>query len=167
MNVGPAVILVSLCLLVIFFKLYLHVSPDSVWDFHVHRWKDLLNGDLLFLLIISSVSFSVFRFHQRYLKTLFLKKNYFHPCMSSSSFVRCPFSQPFLWLRCTVFILNPRSAPGPAGAPAPEGGNQPPPNLTSNRRLQQTQAQVDEVRETYCTHTFHCTLEAEHFTVGL
>uniref|UniRef100_A0A3B4AB22 V-SNARE coiled-coil homology domain-containing protein n=1 Tax=Periophthalmus magnuspinnatus TaxID=409849 RepID=A0A3B4AB22_9GOBI len=26
-----------------------------------------------------------------------------------------------------------------------EGGNQPPPNLTSNRRLQQTQAQVDEV----------------------
>ncbi|KAL7848480.1 hypothetical protein AOLI_G00231980 [Acnodon oligacanthus] len=37
------------------------------------------------------------------------------------------------------------SAPGPAGAPAPEGGNQAPPNLTSNRRLQQTQAQVDEV----------------------
>ncbi|KAM4620328.1 vesicle-associated membrane protein 2 [Polymixia lowei] len=36
-----------------------------------------------------------------------------------------------------------RSAPA-AGAPAPEGGNQPP-NLTSNRRLQQTQAQVDEV----------------------
>lgn len=35
-----------------------------------------------------------------------------------------------------------RSAP--AGAPAAEGGNQPP-NLTSNRRLQQTQAQVDEV----------------------
>ncbi|XP_071384277.1 vesicle-associated membrane protein 2 [Centroberyx affinis] len=34
------------------------------------------------------------------------------------------------------------SAPA-AGAPA-EGGNQPP-NLTSNRRLQQTQAQVDEV----------------------
>ncbi|KAK2871223.1 hypothetical protein QQF64_002367 [Cirrhinus molitorella] len=33
----------------------------------------------------------------------------------------------------------------PAGAPAPEGGNQAPPNLTSNRRLQQTQAQVDEV----------------------
>ncbi|KAL2094553.1 hypothetical protein ACEWY4_009272 [Coilia grayii] len=37
-----------------------------------------------------------------------------------------------------------RSAPA-AGAPAPEGGNPPPPNLTSNRRLQQTQAQVDEV----------------------
>ncbi|KAL7846324.1 hypothetical protein SRHO_G00213040 [Serrasalmus rhombeus] len=37
------------------------------------------------------------------------------------------------------------SAPGPAGAPAPDGGNQAPPNLTSNRRLQQTQAQVDEV----------------------
>lgn len=40
-----------------------------------------------------------------------------------------------------------RSAPAPAGAPAAEGGNQPPPNLTSNRRLQQTQAQVDEVSE--------------------
>lgn len=39
-----------------------------------------------------------------------------------------------------------RSAPAPAGAPAAEGANQPP-NLTSNRRLQQTQAQVDEVRE--------------------
>uniref|UniRef100_A0A7N6A2E7 V-SNARE coiled-coil homology domain-containing protein n=1 Tax=Anabas testudineus TaxID=64144 RepID=A0A7N6A2E7_ANATE len=39
------------------------------------------------------------------------------------------------------------SSPGvlAAGAPAPEGGNQAPPNLTSNRRLQQTQAQVDEV----------------------
>lgn len=37
-----------------------------------------------------------------------------------------------------------RSAPA-AGAPAPEGGSQQPPNLTSNRRLQQTQAQVDEV----------------------
>ncbi|XP_067288788.1 vesicle-associated membrane protein 2 [Pseudorasbora parva] len=36
------------------------------------------------------------------------------------------------------------SAPAPAGAPAAEGANQPP-NLTSNRRLQQTQAQVDEV----------------------
>ncbi|KAK9536253.1 hypothetical protein VZT92_006053 [Zoarces viviparus] len=35
-----------------------------------------------------------------------------------------------------------RSAP--AGAPGADGGNQPP-NLTSNRRLQQTQAQVDEV----------------------
>uniref|UniRef100_A0A3Q4AZC7 V-SNARE coiled-coil homology domain-containing protein n=1 Tax=Mola mola TaxID=94237 RepID=A0A3Q4AZC7_MOLML len=37
------------------------------------------------------------------------------------------------------------SAPA-AGAPATEGGApQQPPNLTSNRRLQQTQAQVDEV----------------------
>ncbi|XP_068600477.1 vesicle-associated membrane protein 2-like [Brachionichthys hirsutus] len=36
-----------------------------------------------------------------------------------------------------------RSAPAAAG-PAGEGANQPP-NLTSNRRLQQTQAQVDEV----------------------
>ncbi|KAF5889720.1 procollagen C-endopeptidase enhancer 2-like, partial [Clarias magur] len=46
-------------------------------------------------------------------------------------------------LPCFQFYTE--SAPGPAGAPAPEGGNQPPPNLTSNRRLQQTQAQVDEV----------------------
>ncbi|KAM9438777.1 vesicle-associated membrane protein 3-like isoform 1-T1 [Salvelinus alpinus] len=35
------------------------------------------------------------------------------------------------------------SAPAAAGAPA--DGAAPPPNLTSNRRLQQTQAQVDEV----------------------
>jgi len=39
-------------------------------------------------------------------------------------------------------VLICRSAPAPAGAP--EGANAPP-NLTSNRRLQQTQAQVDEV----------------------
>uniref|UniRef100_A0A8C6M5E2 Vesicle associated membrane protein 1a n=1 Tax=Nothobranchius furzeri TaxID=105023 RepID=A0A8C6M5E2_NOTFU len=37
-------------------------------------------------------------------------------------------------------------APGAPGAPEGEGGPRaPPPNLTSNRRLQQTQAQVDEV----------------------
>lgn len=48
-----------------------------------------------------------------------------------------------------VFIQRPkyfylhRSAPATG---APEGGApQQPPNLTSNRRLQQTQAQVDEV----------------------
>ncbi|XP_044777731.1 vesicle-associated membrane protein 2 [Neomonachus schauinslandi] len=36
--------------------------------------------------------------------------------------------------------------PPPPAAPAGEGGPPaPPPNLTSNRRLQQTQAQVDEV----------------------
>ncbi len=35
------------------------------------------------------------------------------------------------------------------GAPEGEGGSPaPPPNLTSNRRLQQTQAQVDEVKPT-------------------
>lgn len=44
-----------------------------------------------------------------------------------------------------------RSAPA-SGAPATEGGApQQPPNLTSNRRLQQTQAQVDEV-STAITH---------------
>lgn len=44
---------------------------------------------------------------------------------------------------CFLFFII-RSAPA-AGAPGPEGANQGPPNLTSNRRLQQTQAQVDEV----------------------
>ncbi|XP_061408160.1 vesicle-associated membrane protein 2-like, partial [Lethenteron reissneri] len=42
--------------------------------------------------------------------------------------------------------LSCRSTPeagAPGGAGGPPGG--PPPNLTSNRRLQQTQAQVDEV----------------------
>ena len=44
-----------------------------------------------------------------------------------------------------LFLFFVRSAPA-AGAPATEGGApQQPPNLTSNRRLQQTQAQVDEV----------------------
>ncbi|KAM5213492.1 vesicle-associated membrane protein 2 isoform 1-T1 [Hipposideros larvatus] len=38
------------------------------------------------------------------------------------------------------------AATAPPAAPAGEGGPPgPPPNLTSNRRLQQTQAQVDEV----------------------
>uniref|UniRef100_A0A6I8P075 Vesicle associated membrane protein 2 n=2 Tax=Ornithorhynchus anatinus TaxID=9258 RepID=A0A6I8P075_ORNAN len=38
------------------------------------------------------------------------------------------------------------AAPAPPAAPAGEGGPPAaPPNLTSNRRLQQTQAQVDEV----------------------
>ncbi|XP_048882723.1 vesicle-associated membrane protein 1-like [Brienomyrus brachyistius] len=45
----------------------------------------------------------------------------------------------------------PAGAPGAPGAPGGEGGApgggppQAPPNLTSNRRLQQTQAQVEEV----------------------
>ncbi|KAF7700894.1 hypothetical protein HF521_002059 [Silurus meridionalis] len=63
---------------------------------------------------------------------------------------RAPASSELNELRlCTTRLpQNPNhilSAPAPAGAPAPEGGNQAPPNLTSNRRLQQTQAQVDEV----------------------
>uniref|UniRef100_A0A8C1FAF8 Vesicle-associated membrane protein 1 n=1 Tax=Cyprinus carpio TaxID=7962 RepID=A0A8C1FAF8_CYPCA len=38
------------------------------------------------------------------------------------------------------------ASPGAPGAPEGEGGSSAqPPNLTSNRRLQQTQAQVDEV----------------------
>lgn len=40
-------------------------------------------------------------------------------------------------------IVSFRSAP--AGAPTEGGAPNQPPNLTSNRRLQQTQAQVDEV----------------------
>ena len=50
------------------------------------------------------------------------------------------------------FTTISRSAPTAPAAPPPAGGGEgggppaPPPNLTSNRRLQQTQAQVDEVR---------------------
>lgn len=43
----------------------------------------------------------------------------------------------------------PAGAPGAPGAPGAEGapgtGPTPPPNTSSNRRLQQTQAQVEEV----------------------
>lgn len=50
----------------------------------------------------------------------------------------------FFFLGPNYFSLH-RSAPA-TGAPGTEGGApQQPPNLTSNRRLQQTQAQVDEV----------------------
>ncbi|XP_033898002.1 synaptobrevin [Acipenser ruthenus] len=35
--------------------------------------------------------------------------------------------------------------PGPPGAPGAPGAPEPPPNTSSNRRLQQTQAQVEEV----------------------
>ncbi|CDQ92123.1 unnamed protein product, partial [Oncorhynchus mykiss] len=48
----------------------------------------------------------------------------------------------FLQLGLMLCLID-RSAPAAAGAPA--DGAAPPPNLTSNRRLQQTQAQVDEV----------------------
>ncbi|KAM6163215.1 LOW QUALITY PROTEIN: vesicle-associated membrane protein 2 [Rhynchocyon petersi] len=55
--------------------------------------------------------------------------------------------------RARALSLNPSlplrsatAATAPPAAPAGEGGPPaPPPNLTSNRRLQQTQAQVDEV----------------------
>ncbi|RXN05915.1 vesicle-associated membrane 2-like protein [Labeo rohita] len=40
---------------------------------------------------------------------------------------------------------NPAGAPGAPGAPGGGGPPAPPPNTTSNRRLQQTQAQVEEV----------------------
>uniref|UniRef100_A0AAA9SML2 Vesicle associated membrane protein 2 n=2 Tax=Bos TaxID=9903 RepID=A0AAA9SML2_BOVIN len=46
----------------------------------------------------------------------------------------------------TVSVRSATAATAPPAAPAGEGGPPaPPPNLTSNRRLQQTQAQVDEV----------------------
>lgn len=51
-----------------------------------------------------------------------------------------------------LFLLLFRSTPetgAPGGGPDGEGGP-PAPNLTSNRRLQQTQAQVDEVRHLLC-----------------
>ncbi|KAL4659588.1 synaptic vesicle-associated integral membrane protein [Arapaima gigas] len=53
----------------------------------------------------------------------------------------------YTYVRVVLKTKHPQyemSAPAPAAAPAP-AENQPPPNLTSNRRLQQTQAQVDEV----------------------
>ncbi|XP_048009197.1 vesicle-associated membrane protein 2 isoform X1 [Megalobrama amblycephala] len=40
---------------------------------------------------------------------------------------------------------NPAGAPGAPGGPGGAGPPAPPPNTTSNRRLQQTQAQVEEV----------------------
>lgn len=55
----------------------------------------------------------------------------------------------YVFISSTYSLFN-RSTPdaGTPGAPADgEGGPAAPaPNLTSNRRLQQTQAQVDEVR---------------------
>ncbi|MGH0124025.1 UNVERIFIED_CONTAM: hypothetical protein FKN15_015714 [Acipenser sinensis] len=39
----------------------------------------------------------------------------------------------------------PAAAPGPPGPPGAPGAPEPPPNTSSNRRLQQTQAQVEEV----------------------
>uniref|UniRef100_A0ABI8AIW0 V-SNARE coiled-coil homology domain-containing protein n=1 Tax=Felis catus TaxID=9685 RepID=A0ABI8AIW0_FELCA len=46
----------------------------------------------------------------------------------------------------TLSLRSATAATAPPAAPAGEGGPPaPPPNLTSNRRLQQTQAQVDEV----------------------
>ncbi|XP_055081475.1 vesicle-associated membrane protein 3-like [Periophthalmus magnuspinnatus] len=54
-----------------------------------------------------------------------------------------------MWEILLFFLLSLRSTPeGAPGAPGPTDSDGPPaaaPNLTSNRRLQQTQAQVDEV----------------------
>lgn len=51
-----------------------------------------------------------------------------------------------LGLNLSLPLRSATAATAPPAAPAGEGGPPgPPPNLTSNRRLQQTQAQVDEV----------------------
>lgn len=54
-----------------------------------------------------------------------------------------------------VFCFASRSAPAAAAPPAAGGEGvgppPPPPNLTSNRRLQQTQAQVDEVSSAFAS----------------
>uniref|UniRef100_A0A5F9D3D3 Vesicle associated membrane protein 2 n=1 Tax=Oryctolagus cuniculus TaxID=9986 RepID=A0A5F9D3D3_RABIT len=51
-----------------------------------------------------------------------------------------------LGLNLRLLLRSATAATAPPAAPAGEGGPPaPPPNLTSNRRLQQTQAQVDEV----------------------
>lgn len=55
----------------------------------------------------------------------------------------------------SILLLSCRSTPdaGAPGGPDGEGGTPAAaPNLTSNRRLQQTQAQVDEVRQLLCIH---------------
>ncbi|XP_014444531.1 vesicle-associated membrane protein 2, partial [Tupaia chinensis] len=50
------------------------------------------------------------------------------------------------WVLIRPLLRSATAATAPPAAPAGEGGPPaPPPNLTSNRRLQQTQAQVDEV----------------------
>nr|XP_031531872.1 vesicle-associated membrane protein 2 [Vicugna pacos] len=50
------------------------------------------------------------------------------------------------WSQAKAPATSATAATAPSAAPAGEGGPPaPPPNLTSNRRLQQTQAQVDEV----------------------
>lgn len=54
-------------------------------------------------------------------------------------------SRPWVLIR-PYPLRSATAATAPPAAPAGEGGPPgPPPNLTSNRRLQQTQAQVDEV----------------------
>ncbi|KAK9960553.1 hypothetical protein ABG768_008402 [Culter alburnus] len=51
-----------------------------------------------------------------------------------------------LWVfRSAADDANPAGAPGAPGGPGGAGPPAPPPNTTSNRRLQQTQAQVEEV----------------------
>lgn len=53
-----------------------------------------------------------------------------------------------LWMfRSSADDANPAGAPGAPGGPGGAGPPPPPPNTTSNRRLQQTQAQVEEVSE--------------------
>lgn len=67
----------------------------------------------------------------------------------------------------------PAGAPGAPGAPgadgAPAGQPAAPPNTTSNRRLQQTQAQVEEVSWTWKLEEFNvtCTTSINHDTSGL
>lgn len=67
----------------------------------------------------------------------------------------------------------PAGAPGAPGAPgadgAPAGQPPGPPNTTSNRRLQQTQAQVEEVSWTWGLEEFDvtCTTSINHDTSGL
>lgn len=56
-----------------------------------------------------------------------------------------------LWMfRSAADDANPAGAPGAPGGPGGAGPPAPPPNTTSNRRLQQTQAQVEEVSECLC-----------------
>lgn len=62
----------------------------------------------------------------------------------------------FYFFRSAPDAAPPAAAPGAPGAPgadgAPAGPPAGPPNTSSNRRLQQTQAQVEEVSFTFVDH---------------
>lgn len=72
-------------------------------------------------------------------------------CAPISKFSQVFMCHDCLWVfRSAADDANPAGAPGAPGGPGGAGPPAPPPNTTSNRRLQQTQAQVEEVTECLC-----------------